>query len=232
MPHPLAITRNRQALLPIVAAIVALLSGREGLIPRGVRRAALALLRPAESAVRRLIVIATQGLALPPDPPRPFPAGLQGAWGAGGGPTRRPAFRLFDPPQAFARIRPAPPAGVPRIRHFGGLSPFVPLVAPPPPPAPAPRPEPAALVESRPLLRRLAALQGALADLPRQARRMARRLACERAQSSHPSPQRPRRSPLRIGRPPGWRRTAERPVDLVLRECHGLALDVLRADTS
>ncbi len=35
MPHPLAITRNRQALLPIVAAIVALLSGREGLIPRG-----------------------------------------------------------------------------------------------------------------------------------------------------------------------------------------------------
>ncbi len=64
MPNPLAITRNRQALLPIVAAIVALLGGRDGLIPRGMRRAALALLRPAESAVRRLIVIATQGLAL------------------------------------------------------------------------------------------------------------------------------------------------------------------------
>ncbi len=211
-----------------MAAIVALLSGREGLIPRGVRRAALALLRPAESAVRRLIVIATQGLALPPAPPRPFPAGLVGAWGAAGGPTRRPAFRLFDPPQAFARIRPAPPAGVPRIRSFGGFSPFVPLVAAPPPPAPAPRPEPPAMVEARPLLRRLAALQGALADLPRQARRMARRLARERAKASR----RPPRSPLRIGRPPGWRRLAERPVDQVLRDCHGLALDVLRADTS
>ncbi len=228
MIWPLAITRNRQALLPIVAAIVALLGVREGLIPRGVRRAALALLWPAESAVRRLIVIATQGLALPPEPARPFPAGLAGAWGAAGGAGRRPAFRLFDPPQTFARLRPAPPAGVPRIRSFGGFSPFVPLVAPPPPPAPAPRPEPPALVEARPVLRRLAALQGALADLPRQARRLLRRRARERAKAPH----RPPRSPLRIGRPPGWRRAAERPVDLVLRECHGLALDVLRADTS
>ncbi len=232
MPHPLAITRNRQALFPIVAAIVALLGGREGLIQRGLRRAALALLRPAESAVRRLIVIATQGLALPPEPARPFPAGLAGAWRAAGGDTRRPAFRLFDPPQTFARLRPAPPAGVPRIRSFGGFAPLIPLVAAPPPPAPTPRPEPPALVEARPVLRRLAALEGALADLPRQARRMARRLARERAHSSHPSPQRRRRSPLRIGRPPGWRRAAERPVDQVLRECHGLALDVLRADTS
>ncbi len=228
MPHPLAITRNRQALLPIVAAIVALLGGREGLIPRGVRRAALALLRPAESAVRRLIVIATQGLALPPEPARPFPAGLAGAWSASGGAKRRPAFRLFDPPQTFARLRPAPPAGVPRIRSFGGFAPLIPLVAAPPPPAPVPRPEPAATVEAGPLLRRLAALQGALADLPRQARRLLRRRARERAKAPH----RPLRSPLRLGRPPGWRRAPDRPVDQVLRDCHGLALDVLRADTS
>ena len=81
---------------------------------------------------------------------------------------------------------------------------------------------------TRPLLQRLAARQGALADQPRQARRLLRRRARERAKAPHPPP----RSALRIGRPPGWRREAARPVDQVLRNCHGLALDVLRADTS
>ncbi len=213
MSWPLAITRNRQALLPIVAAIVALLSGREGLIARGGApgRAGAApagrIRRPPPDRHRHAGAYPVAGAAAA------VSGESRGGVGRGRRGTRRPAFRLSDPPQAFARIRPAPPAGVPRIRSFGGFSPFVPLVAPPPPPAPAPRPEPAALVEARPLLRRLAALQGALADLPRQARRMARRLARERATSSH----RPPRPPLRIGRPPGWRREADRPVDQVLR---------------
>jgi hypothetical protein len=57
-----AIERNRTALLALAAAIAALIGGRdgEGRIARGLRNAAMALLRPAESAVRRLIVISAR----------------------------------------------------------------------------------------------------------------------------------------------------------------------------
>ncbi|MCA3563817.1 MAG: hypothetical protein IOC90_12360 [Methylocystis sp.] len=67
MDWPLAISRNRAALLAMVGAIAALLGGREagaGWVARGLRNAALALLRPAESAARRLIVIAARGAGL------------------------------------------------------------------------------------------------------------------------------------------------------------------------
>jgi hypothetical protein len=226
MDHPLAIERNRQALLTIVASLVALLGGRDGaaVISRALRRAALGLLRPAESAVRRLIVIAARGLAVPAPAQRPFPAGLAGQWGARGGEKRTPAFRLFDPPQRFARMVRVAPRGVPRIRTFGGGSPFAP---PAPPPAPAAaRPDPDSPVESGAIRLRLAALELALADLPRQARRLVRHLARDRERRPFP------RQPLRIGRPPGWRRDPARAVDAVLHECHGLALAVQRADTS
>jgi hypothetical protein len=39
-------------------------------------------------------------------------------------------------------------------------------------------------------------------------------------------------SPLRIGRPPGHRKKPVDEVDFVLNECHALARDVLRDDTS
>ncbi len=227
MDWPHAIERHRQALLAIVASLVALLGGRDGagLIPRGLRRAALALLRPAESAVRRLIVIAARGLVLPARGARPFPVGLAGQWGGEPRAGRAPAFRLFDPPQRFARMIRVEPRGVPRIRTFGaGFSPLAPVAPPPPPARPVPRPDPDAPVESGALRLRLAALELALADLPRQARRLVRRLARERSG--------PPRRPLRIGRPPGWRTAPDREVDRVLRECHGLALEAVRADTS
>jgi hypothetical protein len=37
----------------------------------------------------------------------------------------------------------------------------------------------------------------------------------------------PPKQPLRFGRPPGWRARTDRDIDLVLRECHHLALDAL-----
>ncbi len=40
------------------------------------------------------------------------------------------------------------------------------------------------------------------------------------------------RSPLRPGRPPGHRRKPSHLVDEVLTECHGLAWDALKPDTS
>ena len=61
---PRATERNREALLRIIAALFAMAGLAEGVIaatlPRGVFRHVLLVLRPAESAVRRLIIIAAR----------------------------------------------------------------------------------------------------------------------------------------------------------------------------
>jgi hypothetical protein len=224
MNWPLAISRNRTALLAIVAAIAALIVSREGgAISRHIRNTALALLRPAESAARRLIVIAAFGLVATPrnspafaGAPGPRPAGVS---------FRPPAFRLFDPPKRFLFNPGARKSGiVPRIRTLWG--------AEPPASPPAALPTSSALTDDARLDRRLAALSRALNDLPRQARRLVRwRARGDAGRSSAGKSLGPQR-PLRIGRPPGWRARPDRDVDLVLRECHLLALDALRADTS
>jgi hypothetical protein len=95
------------------------------------------------------------------------------------------------------------------------------------PPAADPAPPPDGLVGAERLTRRLQALKLALDDLPRQARRLARwRVRRENAKS-------PKfKSPLRPGHPPGYRRKPVHEVDEVLIECHGLACDAMRPDTS
>jgi hypothetical protein len=98
---------------------------------------------------------------------------------------------------------------------------------PAPQPAAVPAPPPDGLVNAARLTRRLEALKLALDDLPRQARRLARwRLRRESAKN-------PKfKSPLRPGHPPGYRRKPAHEVDEVLAECHGLAWDALKPDTS
>jgi hypothetical protein len=220
MDWPLAITRNRDALLAIVAAIVALIGGREGgPVARRLRSAALALLRPAESAARRLIVIAARGLVVTLGPPR-APA-IDRMPAASAGRDRPPAFPLFDRRMRFTpRLPVAKPLGVPRIRSF-----WAPTPVPAAPPPTATRPDPEAPVEISRLHLRLRSLEAALADLPRQARRLARWRA-RRASDATPC------QPLRPGPPPGHRRRPGRDIDLVLRECHALARDALQPDTS
>lgn len=220
MDWPLAIERHRQALLGIVATIGALLGEGEGAIARGLRRAALALLRPAESAARRLIVIAALGLLVRPRASRPLLHPIPAR--AGGGERRPPAFALFDRAKLYRPAARVVPRGIPRIRSF--------WTSPAPASSPAPsraRPDPEALVDGAGLRLRLAALEFALADLPHQARRLARHRARQAAR-----PGRLPRRPLRLGRPPGWRPRPDREVDAVLRECHALAQEALRADTS
>src|SRR3954452_13225145 len=56
-------------------------------------RAVLSVLRPAEAAVRRLIVVAARGLKVKPYVPRPAPAGLV----ISGNGKGRLSFRLCDP---------------------------------------------------------------------------------------------------------------------------------------
>src|SRR5687767_6930651 len=96
MDWALAIERNSEALKAIVAALFAMLGLAGGAavarIPRALYRAVLGVLRPAESAMRRLIVIAARGLEVKLAPARPMPAG---PFGRGG--RHRPSFQLFDP---------------------------------------------------------------------------------------------------------------------------------------
>jgi hypothetical protein len=230
-----AIESNRKPLLRIVAALFAMIGlGEGGTVERlswPLYRAVLRVLRPAESAVRRLIVVAARGIVVKLPPVRPAPAGLQIS-GKGGG---RVSFQLFDPRQRLdwvngRRTRGALPE--PRIHVFNvGFDPRVPLFLRSQPAqaaaAPAPAPEPDNTVSAAPLCRRLAAIKLALEDLPRQARRYAR----WRARPFEA--RRPRlATTLRPSSPPGLRSKPSHEVHAILTECHWLARNVSGADTS
>ena len=225
------IERNREALKRIQASLVAMagMAGGASTLPRRLHRAILMLLRPAESAARRLIIAAAHGLVvvLPPArKPKPKPEIRRGprAFMPAGPKKRRKAaprawnLSLLDPlKRPFRRRRRYTPAhAAPRIRSFGFDSPFLPK--PPPPPAP---PSPDDPIDAARLSQRLAVLAAALDDLPGQARRFARwkarndaAIARDRqardaamAQGKHGPSAVPfrRNSPLRRGRPPGGR---------------------------
>ncbi|MDO8353836.1 MAG: hypothetical protein Q7T14_10260, partial [Aestuariivirga sp.] len=185
-------------------------------------------LRPAESALRRLIVIAARGLVVKPGSSRPRPAGPTRSKKGG---NSRPSFQLFDPrKRIMLPRRMAPARSSARLHIFTADSGLV-TVWPPPRPATSPAPHPPSsadgLVNGARLIRRLEALEGALEDLPRQALRLARwRMRQEKA----PSPS--FKSPLRPGYPPGHRRKKIHEVDDLLSECHGLACRAAMHDTS
>ncbi len=227
MDWDLAIKRNSEALKGIVASLFAMLGlageATVSRIPQSLHRAVLRLLRPAESAMRRLIVIAARGLVVKLAPSRPM---LARPIGKGGG-SGRPSFQLFDPRKNFTGSRRRAFARIaPRIHIFGN-DPRVAALWAALQPSPDPAPPPDGLVGAIRLSRRLQALKLALDDLPRQARRLARwRVRREAAKA-------PKfKSPLRPGHPPGYRRKPVHEVDEVLIECHGLAWDALRPDTS
>ncbi len=216
-----AIERNSEALKGIVAALFAMLGLQGGAvvgrIPQPLHRAVLRVLRPAESAMRRLVVIAARGLVVKLAPSRPMPKSV-GPIGKGG--NLRPSFQLFDRRKNFAELRQHRRfmRNPPRIHFY----PYDTLS-----PARPPAPPPDGLVNAERLTRRLQALKLALDDLPRQARRLARwRVRRENAKALK------FKSPLRPGRPPGYRRKPVHQIDEVLAECHGLACDALRPDTS
>ncbi|MGB9143780.1 MAG: hypothetical protein WCB71_16455 [Aestuariivirga sp.] len=193
-------------------------------IPQPLHRAVLRVLRPAESAMRRLIVIAARGVVVEVAPSRPMPAGKVIGKGGGNSP---PSFQLFDPrkrfkgprARAFTRI-------VPRI-HVFGPDPRVAALFPAPKPVAELPPPPDGLVNAARLTRRLQALKLALEDLPRQAKRLVR---CQQRRAKAPWPK--STSPLRPGHPPGYRRKPLHEVDEVLIECDGLAWDAMKPDTS
>jgi hypothetical protein len=231
-----AIEHHRLPLLRIVASLFAMIGLAEGgaveRLSWPLYRAVLRLLRPAEAAVRRLIIVAARDIVVKPRPKRPARAGLKITRKSPG----RLSFQLFDPRERFDWNNPrhptpsiSPPALPFRVFDVS-FDPRVPLFCRPnQPAAPAPKPKrvPGDTVNAGPLCRRLAAIKAALEDLPRQAKRYARWRARPLEQ------RRPKLlSPLRPGPPPGHRKRPTHQVDEILSECHWLAHTVPAPDTS
>ncbi len=256
------IETHREALKRIVAGLVAMVGGRftfspcgpAPTLPRRLHRTVLRLLRPAESAARRLVIVLARN-----QPPlrdragaarearaasilpragkhrRPVaPAPVHAAGQLAGKAALRPlSFPLLDPLRLrFGRSRRTSAAGVPRI-CIPGVTAL--LAVPARMPA---RPEDP--VDAGRLHRRLAALAGALDDLPVQAKRFARWQA--RRDRALGSGRIHRVTPLRGGRPPGGRLSRYQPdarrrrnvreVDEILAHAHALARFALNPDTS
>jgi hypothetical protein len=221
-----AVKRNSEALKGIIAALFAMLGEATGSrIPKPLHRAVLLVLRPAESTLRRLIIIAARGVVVKLAPSRPMPKGLMIGKGGGG---RLPAFQLYDTRKYFPELcqRRVKYAKYPPRIHFFGPGSKVDDLWPSRPPKAAP-PPPDGLVNGERLHRRLQALKLALDDLPRQARRMARWRVRREAMKSPKF-----KSPLRPGPPPGRRKRPIHPIDEILADCHALAWDAMKPDTS
>jgi len=139
-------------------------------IARSVYCAAGFVLRPAESAVRRLIYLVSLSIRVKPATIRPMPSGLAGTRGA----NARCAFRLFDPRLRLVlntKNKAKAARAQPRISFFGdGEVRTVDLSR-------MAKPVHAdSEIDASRLLRRLEAIKSALDDLPRQARRLKRAL--------------------------------------------------------
>lgn len=275
MDGTLAIEANRAALKRIVAGLVDMAGFADGphpevpakggprtTIPRILWRAILKILRPAESAARRLIIAAAHGLVVPPPvrktEPKPAPLepllrrfGIAVTMAPADLSAILPRSRISGTMRSMGEGAPSAPKNLSlplfdAPRHLGpSRARFVPAHAAPricvpgvtePAPLP-PRPSPGDRVGAEGLTRRLAALIAALEDLPGQARRYVRLSARRRAGPA------PSRLPIRRTRPPGGRLARYDPaaapvgnireIDEILAHAHALALHALdRPDTS
>jgi hypothetical protein len=223
-----AIEINRAALTRIVATLVALLAAQGGAarLPLPVYQVIARVLLPAESALRRLIVVAARGLVVRVPPVRPMPEGLVIVKTRDG--PGRMAFRLFDARKSFGDPDAVPPPSIlPRIRAIDDPDPRAPWVLAQLAAQRAADAQLAGAVETSRLTTRLMALTSALESLPRQAKRLVRWRARRAVQKAPTFLQ-----PMRPGPPPGGRKRSTDEIDFVLTECHGLAWDALALDTS
>jgi hypothetical protein len=220
LDYALAIRRNRDQLRQIILALFALAQMRVGgslfTLRRDVFAAIMFVLRPAESAVRRLIVIAAAQIGdsyLGRNRVAPL---INTATGQGNCPrvsTR--AFKLFDPLKSFDPevIWDAEPVWESNLGPADSAFHYTSTLETP--------------LDAQHIGQRLNALIRALDNFPHQARRLIRWQAKRDAALKASKPT--RISPMRPGLPPGWRERKIHEIDDVLRECHGLANDRLNA---
>ncbi len=210
MDWPLVIDRNRTALLTIMGALMASLGlvsgGRLTVLPLFLYRRALLILRPAESAVRRLIMIVVHEMALRGFKLRPARRDGLAEFLVFSRPNPRgepalPSFNLIDPLKIFGREAPDVDG------LYSGENSDGPEVTP---------------ISAASLGLRILALKNALENLPRHARRLARWY--EQRDLAYAQNLAHRYSPMRPGPAPASRRRTDHEVDEVLLECHLLAL--------
>jgi len=198
-----AIARKQRELSAIVAGLMAMLAAG-ALRDNRFRSDVLGVLRPAESAVRRLIVLVMRhGMnGAPIMRQRDVTTDFSGLTKSRKGVT---AFCLIDARKRFEDRHHARKKADPHIWAFGTKR------------APHDRSaRPAPRFDA--IERRLCALRGALEDLPGQARRMARMMA----RRQHAPSGRCRVGPVRPGLAPGFRARRGHRVDAILLDCHGL----------
>lgn len=226
MTQTAATETHRKALLSLLLGLFALVGlspdGPVLAVPKAVRLKVLRSLRPAESALRRLIFVLSRRMSVPESRTRSAPVGTF-VRGEGKG-DRVPPFRLFDPRKPFPELsqgvrRPLPGPG-PRIFFFDGSD---------TPPQPEPEKPVRDPDDGARLAARMRSLHKALLNMPREARRLLRAMA-KRAKAP-PGPK--RYGPLRPGMPPGFRAGRAAEVDDILCECALMAQWVLeQPDTS
>ncbi len=237
----MAIESKRAPLLGIVLALFAEIGLAEGdtvdRVSRQLHRHVLKILRSAESAVRRLIVAAARDIVVEHRPRRPASgkprtSGKDKSKAADGeGKARRKRgflFKLFDPVKRQGRrFRKKRRGPEPRVYSLESFLERRHAAA-----APSPGEQDAlddGMVNAENLFRRLNAIVEALRDIPHHAMRLARWEARPKEE------RRPERwSPLRAGRPPGFRQRPIHEVDEILKECHWFARSAVPAldDTS
>jgi hypothetical protein len=212
MDWQLAINRNREALTAIIMALIKSLGLERGgtltTLPILICSRALAILRPAESAVRRLIMIAA--MQLPPSKlrlPKPNASHSNFASFAQSKADHIPGFNLIDPLKTFGEE--TPDFKVLGANYHQSL-----LDNDGPPTT--------TRISAISLGRRLLALKHALDNLPKQAKRLARWYAVRDAALKQIRPH--RLSPMRPGTPVGLPKRQRSEVQEVLLECHLLAI--------
>jgi hypothetical protein len=244
MDWDFSIERNRGMLLGAVLGLFALIGLTEGgvveRLSRPLHRRALRVLRSAESAVRRLIIVMARDIVVEPGPKRPAPkrpvrSGKGKGQGSTQGESRPPSFNLFDRNRrsdfgkSHRRRRQKGPE--PRIRvldHDPRIPEFLRGSAPALTPAPL-QVETVKdnTVSAKRLCRRLFAIMYALTHMEREVERYALWLAKPKEE------RRPKRErALRFGWPPGWRIKSTHEVDDILKECHWLVRSLPEPDTS
>ncbi len=206
MDWQLVINRNREALLTLIMALMASLglapNGRLTTLPQFLVSRALSIIRPAESALRRVIMIAA--LKLIPrfvTVPKPREHNADFVRQNPRLEPRLPTFDLIDSLKTFADEAPDYSTFAPT--HDDESADRTPI------PADA-------------LGRRLLALKLALESIPAQAKRLARWYAARDLALRQNQPH--RMSPIRSGPPPWSHRAKRSEMDKLLTECHLMAI--------
>ena len=212
MDFRLAVTVNKDHLLGIGSMLISMVGGvTANTVTRRTLLVVLSLLRPAESATRRLIAVLAHRVILQERGTRAAPTGKIPKGDSEG--KHVPAFPLFDRRKRVGPVDPCVPGLGPNVRFLDEARPQFPQ---------KPEISPDDPVDARAVIRRIESMMAALGNLDRQAVRMARALA------KKPRPMRA----IRPGRPPGHRAMLaggryRHFVDEVLADCHELALMAL-----